>query len=90
MIPNALNPIQGAGCPRSGYDYLRNSYSKYVENQNLTKILFDIVFQILRRFFCVHNRYKDSRRVQGRGYFETNIYKGALPINKNPARLRGE
>lgn len=50
MISSALNPIQGAGCPHSGYDYLRNSYSKYVENQNLTKILFDIVFQILRRF----------------------------------------
>lgn len=64
MISNALNPIQGAGCPRSGYDYLRNSYSKYVENQNLTKILFDIVFQILRRFFAFTT---DIKTPQGAG-----------------------
>ena len=27
--------------------------------------------------------------MQGRGYFETNIYKGALPINKKPRKVAG-
>ena len=49
MIFNILKPIAGAVCRRTGYDCLRNSYSKYIGNQSLTKFLFDIVFQILWR-----------------------------------------
>lgn len=55
MIFNILKPIAGAVCRRTGYDCLRNSYSKYIGNQSLTKFLFDIVFQILRRKIFGHD-----------------------------------
>lgn len=54
MAFKVLNSIADAGYRRLRYDCLRNSY---IENQNVTKFLFDIVFKILRRFLHL-NRHK--------------------------------